>query len=474
MKKALQAAVNNSKLVLYLKGPDYLNQLWSTSLAYKFLNILVNAPISGLKKLYNRWDSIFSNSLFIKIFEKICEKFYILIGLFLITNMIVPDHRWYNIYGVILSFILFFLFLLKSITSSINRIELESIDFTMVIFFVSIFIATITSLFIRDSMPQFIYYLITFMTVVIIVSSINSYEELYGLVKLVLVGVILTAVYGIYQWKVVGIQVNPSLTDLTINQGMGGRVYSTMGNPNVYGELLVLTIPFFASVIINQKSTLKKAIWSVLSLPVLVILLKTGSRSAWVAFAISIFIFVFFWNKKLVPFLILLGVILLPFLPSSIYKRILTIFNPNDTSLKYRKQILGPSFAMLRDYWVTGVGLGNRVFSVIYQRYKSFGLTTVAHTHNLYIQLWLEAGIFAVASFILLIFRLFKATFVAVYVKKDSRINNILIAALSGILGICVMGFADHVWFYNRILFMFWIDIAIILISLKLLNIKKT
>jgi hypothetical protein len=32
------------------------------------------------------------------------------------------------------------------------------------------------------------------------------------------------------------------------------------------------------------------------------------------------------------------------------------------------------------------------------------------------------------------------------------------------------MGMADHIWFYNRILFMFWINIAIVLASLKLIR----
>lgn len=470
MKKFLESATNNSRIISYLKGPDYLNQLWIKSFLYKMLDIGFNAPISGLKKLHQRWSNIHSNSLIFKLVGILSEKFHILIGLFLILTMIIPDNRWYNIYGVILTLVLFMMFLIKTVIIPKDRIDFSSLDPVLIIFFISIFMAGMASLFPMDSLNNLIYYLITFMTIIIITSSIDSYDDLYSVIKLILIGTLLTALYGVYQWKIVGIQVNPSLTDLTINQGMGGRVYSTMGNPNVYGELLVLTLPFFGTVIINEKTFLKKLIWAVILMPVVVILLKTGSRSAWVAFAVSVFIFVFFWKRKLVPFLILLGILALPFLPSSIYQRILTIFNPNDTSLKYRKQILGPAYAMLRDYWITGVGLGNRVFSIIYQRYKSFGLTTVAHTHNLYVQIWLEAGIVTVSSLVLLVLRLVKRTFIVVKEKKNLKLNNILIASLSSILGLCVMGLADHIWFYNRILFMFWVNIAVILTSLKLIK----
>ncbi len=470
MKKTLEAVFNNSRIISSFKGPDHLNELWTKSFIYRILDAFINTPINWLSKGYFKYESTFKSSFLMKLLKLITNNLNIILGLFLIVNIIIPDHKWYNAYGVILSLMLFVLFIFKVIMSNGDKVDLKDIDFSLIIFFISIFIAAVTSLFPRDSINYLAYYFITFLTIIVIVSSINSYDDLYKMIKLLLIGVFLTALYGAYQWLVVGIQVNPSLTDLTINQGMGGRVYSTMGNPNVYGELLVLTIPFFGTIIFNEKSLIKKAFWLILLMPIMVILLKTGSRSAWVAFAVAMFIFVFFWNRKLVPFLILLGVLAIPFLPNAIFKRIMTIFNSNDTSLKYRQMILGPAFAMLKDYWLTGVGLGNRVFATIYQRYKSFGLTTVAHTHNLYVQLWLEAGLAAVTSLIVLVFRLLREVFRAVRKKKNPKINNILIASLSGVLGLCVMGLADHIWFYNRILFMFWINIAIVLASLKLIR----
>lgn len=473
MVEYFKRTVKNSTFINYLKGPDILQNLWVNSLIFKLLNIIVNFPIQLFRNIYIKWNNAFSNSLFIKILAYLSGKFHYLLGLLLIINMIIPDHKWYNKYGVILTLLIFIMFLFKTIIRKDINIDLSSIDYVLIIFFLATFISGITSLFSRESLNYLIYYFITFLTVIVIVSSINSYKELDVFVKLIVIGTFLTALYGVYQWKIVGIEVNPSLTDLTINQGMGGRVYSTMGNPNVYGELLVLTLPFFCPIVLNEKSFFKKIFWIIISLPILLILIKTGSRSAWGAFAIAIFIFVFLWNKRYTPYLILLGVLALPFLPSSIYKRIMTIFNPNDTSVEYRRRILGPAFAMLRDYWLTGVGLGSRVVNIIYQRYKSFGLTTVAHTHNLYIQLWLEAGLAAILSFIILIFRLIRNTFVSIKNKNNPNLNNILIASLSGILGLCVMGFADYIWFYNRLLYMFWINISIILTSLKLIKLKE-
>ncbi|MDG2861038.1 hypothetical protein P7M27_25650, partial [Vibrio parahaemolyticus] len=97
-------------------------------------------------------------------------------------------------------------------------------------------------------------------------------------------------------------------------------------------------------------------------------------------------------------------------------------------------------------------------------------LTTVAHTHNLFIQLWLEAGVFSIVSFVFLIFRLAKNSYLQIKKSVGTEQSLIVAAALSSVLGILVMGFADYIWFYNRIFLMFWLNISIII---SLLNIKQ-
>lgn len=459
-----------SKIWRFLKGVDYFESLWVNSIFCSTLTKIANAPIKYLRKIYIKYEKAFNHSYGFKFAIWILEKFNVVIGLSIVLTLIIPDNKWHNIYGVMITLLLFLMFFTKTIIKQDESIDIKALDFTSIIFITGISMATITSIFPRDSINYFAYYVISFITVIIIISSVNKVEDLNSIIEIIIIGVFLTALYGIWQWKVIGIEVNPSLTDISVNQGMTGRVYSTMGNPNVYGELLVLTVPFFGAIIFNAKTLIKKVFFAALLIPILVILLKTGSRSAWIAFAFSVFVFVFFKNKKLLPFMILAGLIAIPMLPQSIYKRILTIFNPNDTSVKYRKQILEPAMPMLRDYWFNGVGLGNNVFNVIYKRYKSFTLKTVAHTHNLYLQIWLEAGFAAIISFIWLMSRIIRKSVIAIFEKKDKSINNILIATISGISGILVMGFADHVWFYNRILFMFWVVVALVFSSFKLLN----
>jgi len=470
MKDFLANQFENSKLLYYLKTNTATNTNWLKSFTFYILVFVFSLPSILINFLYRKFNKLFETSLFIRYFKLIGIHLNFLIGLCIVLIFNIPDHLWSNLYGVFMIIMITAFFYLKKGLSDNPKLELEKIDYSLVIFFSTLFIAGLTSLFPQESLNQLIFYFFTFVLVAVISMEMDSIDKIINLTKFIAVSAFLTSIYGLYQWQIVGIEVNPSLTDLSINQGLGARVFSSFGNPNVYGEFLVLSIPFFFPLILKSKKMAHKIIYAVSLIPILLMLFKTGSRSSWIAFAVCIFIFVFLWNKKYIPILIVLGLMAIPFLPSSILNRLMTIFNPNDSSLQYRQMIMGPALIMLRDYWVTGVGLGSKTVSLIYQRYKGFGLTTVAHTHNLFIQLWLEAGVFSIVSFVFLIFRLAKNSYLQIKKSVGTEQSLIVAAALSSVLGILVMGFADYIWFYNRIFLMFWLNISIII---SLLNIKQ-
>jgi O-antigen ligase len=470
MKNSTGNVVSESKILNYIKGPDICQKLWRQGILFYILDNIFNIPAKLLKKLSAKTESVIESSFFMKLGKYVTDRMYLVIGLLLVFNMIIPDHLWHNVYGVMMVAALCMIFIFKLLVDKDTFIDIANVDYASVLFFFSIFLAAVTSLFPGESLNYLIYYFISFIFMIILVSSINSLEGLTILIKLVVLGTVFTALYGVYQWKVIGIAVDPSLVDLSISGDLGGRVYSTMGNSNVYGELLVLTAPFLGAIVVNEKSWPKRIFWGAMLLPIMLILLKTGSRSAWGACAAAAFVFVLLWNKKLLPLFFLLGAIAVPLLPSSIYNRILTVFKDTDSSMSYRQKIFACAVSMLRDFWTTGVGLGTKVFITVFEKYKAFGLTRVAHTHNFYLQLWLEAGICAIATFMLTILRLIRNTYAALRRKLRPEATNILISALSAVIGVLVIAFVDHIWFYNRILFMTWAVFAIALAAIKLIN----
>ena len=468
MKDLIKNTIESSLVLSYFRGPDKSQQSWSDSLLLHILHTIVNFPGKLLKAIYSRWETMFENSYAIKLLRYVTENLHLVIGLVLIIFMMVPYHLWQNEYGVMLTAGLSALFFLRLMINRKSLIETPSIDYSVLLFFVSIATAAATSLFPGESLRYLVHYIVAFIFMIIIVSTVDSKEKSIMLIRFIAAGTFLTALYGIFQWKVTGIAVDPSTTDLTLNPDLGGRVYSTMGNANVYGEMLVLTIPFFIALIFNEKSILKKAAWFIALMPVITVLFKTGSRSSWIALAAAALVFVFFWNMKFIPVIFIIGLIAIPFLPSWVTNRIMTIFSGQDSSIGYRSKIFASSMPMLKDYWTTGVGLGPGVVSTIFQRYKTFGLTKVAHSHILYLQLWLEAGLAALLSFLLIIFRMVRNAFEAMIKKKDPETGKIMFAALAGAAGLLTMGLADHVFFFTRIMFLFWINISVILASVKI------
>jgi len=65
------------------------------------------------------------------------------------------------------------------------------------------------------------------------------------------------------------------------------------------------------------------------------------------------------------------------------------------------------------------------------------------------------------------IFRMVRSVFEAMINRKDTVANNVMFAAISGIAGLLAMGLADHVWFFQRIMLLFWVNIAVILTVVK-------
>ncbi len=470
--------VINSRFWSYFYRQDRLDSQWEGSLVNMVLSFILNIPTRIFRFIYDRLEIFLEHSYIHRFLVYLAGHFHFLFGLVIIFTMIVPDHLWFNAFGVITVFGLFFIYLIKTTVHRDFDFSLDKMDLAIIVFGLSIGLSFFLSLYPSKSLKYFIYFAISFMSLLMLLNSTTKDRQIYFIAKALVFASILTAIYGIYQWKIVGIEVNPSLTDLSINQGSSGRVFSTMGNPNIYGELLVLTMPFFLGLFLNEEGLLKKAFYLGGFLLTLVVLLKTGSRSAWIAFAFAMTCFIFFKNKRLLPAFILLGVFMLPFLPDSIYRRLLTAFNPKDSSLSYRKKIQDIAALMLRDYWFTGVGLGTEIFSTVYAGYKSDIVTTVAHTHNLFLQLWLESGLLALLSFLWLGYRIIKKTVFIIRELENKKLVNIMISSLSAIAGIVIMGFADHIWFYNRILYIFWIVMAILLVCYKVglreINSKKT
>lgn len=214
------------------------------------------------------------------------------------------------------------------------------------------------------------YHITCVLCVLLIVSTIEHERQLVRLASFGCLGMAGTAVYAVIQ-RIQGVEVSSSTVDLSLNVNMPGRVYSFYENSNAYAEMLLLLIPVAIALLFGARAKRYRLIGLFSALLGCAAILMTYSRASWIGLAAAAVVFVFLWNRKLLPACIVLGLACIPFLPASILNRILTIFNPNDSSTSSRLPLYEAAVKGVMTSPVTGAGLGA---DAVRQFIKEYGL----------------------------------------------------------------------------------------------------
>ena len=183
-------------------------------------------------------------------------------------------------------------------------------------------------------------------------------------------------------------------------------------------------------------------------------MLLTLSRGAWVGLILAGGIFILLVYPKLLLLTPLILVVLYFVLPDVIIARFTSIGDLSDSSSSYRLSIWLGSIAMLKDYWLCGIGPGVQAFNLVYPAY-SFSTATAQHSHNLFLQLVCDAGIVALVVFVLLIFRYARELCAAFCQSRHPAVRMHLAAFLAGCGGFLAQGMTDFSFYNYRVLFVF-------------------
>ena len=321
----------------------------------------------------------------------------------MMVMLMTPHAMWNNVYGLMGAVALTGLFVVGSASRPKHRLELDTLGPYMTLYMAFICIALAGSLSTRLSLRFFAFHLTGFLLVLLVVSMVRKYEQLQLMVALAVLGLSVAALYGCYQ-SYIGVDIVASQQDMNLNQGMPGRVYSFFDNPNNFAEQLAMLLPLNLALFLN--SHWRGKLLSLLSLGVgLVAIGATYGRASWIGLAGAVLVFLALLNWRWVPVFLLVGLAAIPFLPETIYNRILTIFNAGeDSSVQYRFGIYETTRNLMEDYWARGVGLGTDVMKKVFQTYPTnFDGSYPVHTHNNYLQMWGETGILGLLAYLSLL-----------------------------------------------------------------------
>ena len=238
-------------------------------------------------------------------------------------------------------------------------------------------VAAVFSLMRTQSFKTLPLYVVYFMAFYCAALIFRDRKKLIFALAFLIISAVAVSFLGIYQYVFVKIPTAIAWVDVTQFPELSTRVYATMENPNVLAEYLCLVLPVILGLLWMVKKPLVRLLLFGAALIITLCLIFTFSRGAWVGFTLAILVFAVLKEPRLILAILIIALISPAFMPSVVMNRIASIGSLEDSSNAFRVSIWIAVLRMIRDYWLTGVGLGLDAFARVYRDYMIAGTPAV-------------------------------------------------------------------------------------------------
>lgn len=460
---------HNSRIVSFFTREGAISRGWKHSIFAQLFGFILNLPGLLLRAIYRTFRPVFEGSTAARLGFGAVENTPIAAGWLMLLFFVIPYEFWNNAYSFMGFTVLLIFAILAGMRKSSRRLDIVAIGPYAIAFAGFVLLAWPLSLSSMLSQRFVFYHLSCMLCVLVIVSTVERLSQLKRLVGMVTFAILPMAGYAFLQ-RLSGIEANPSHVDMELNAGMPGRVYAMFDNPNAFGEVLVMLIPLAVALMFASRGWGGRFLGLVGAVLGTGSLIMTYSRAGWIGLLVAALVFLFLWNRKLLPIVIALGFVSVPLWPDAVLNRVLTIFNMKDTSTSSRFPLYQAALRLLEQHPIQGAGLGSDVVrATVKNTNLYYGEAPFVHSHNVYLQIWAETGLLGLLSFLASMGWAVKKGFKTVFGKQGSYpVRMIVIGGVSALLGILVCGIADFIWHYPRVMLMFWFVFAITLAGIRL------
>lgn len=295
---------------------------------------------------------------------------------------------------------------------------------------------------------------------IVLSNAVEGRRQLDTLIVLMVLAGTAVAGYGILQYLFGWGYQSAAWVDSDMFSSISFRVPSTLENPNMLGQYLILLIPVGGAKLLSAKDWLSRGFYFVCCGIMCVCMILTFSRGAWLGLLFAGMVFVLFLNPRLILLAPFALVALYFVLPEAVISRFTSIGNLGDNSTSYRVFIWMGVLAMLKDYWLCGIGPGDGAFNMVYPAY-SYNQIVAPHSHNLFLQIICDAGIVALVVFLILLSVYFRMMCSAISREKNWASRMLQIAFTAGVCGFLVQAMTDYSFYNYRVMFLFWAYLAL-------------
>jgi putative inorganic carbon (HCO3(-)) transporter len=234
-------------------------------------------------------------------------------------------------------------------------------------------------------------------------------------------------------------------------------------HPNIAGYLFAMTLPLCLAIAVGERGRMR-ALSLLSGGGQLLALILTYSRGSWLGWWASIFSFGVMLKRWREIWVILTIVGLLLALATPLQERLFTLFRPQtDLSINERMQAMEAGLKLGLEHPVLGVGYGRaRLREGIREQNRNAAteFTHIAHTHNMYVELFAQTGLLGLGTFLwLLIQALSRALSNASRFESPDRVFALGIAAAW--IAFAVTGLGDVPFYHHEIRILFFTLLAL-------------
>jgi len=386
-------------------------------------------------------------------------------------------------------FIIFLLFipLLFFKTLGKNVFRYQKINVLILCFFLTAFLSSFSALNFGLSLSRFVYYSLT--GIVFFYFSIVYFEDFSSVrkfVRMIIIVGLIVSLYGIAEFIIKG---NVFFEEVFNNSNylyyklMKGnmpleaqkRIISTIGHPVTLGFFLIPPIVFSFMEYNLTKELLKKVIYIIISLILIIGMLLTFSRGSWIALFVSLCVFNYKKKKNIIGiFLPVIIIIAALVLTSGEIKEILIKRDPStylqDPYNKNRVMSYLTVSKILVDYPL--IGIGNANFRLVRNQYDEFA-TNIDAPDNMLLMELAENGILGMSLFCLIIYYLLKFLKMAYQNTHDLRTKEFLWGFFCIFIGFFVNMLTFDILYQPIPRIIFWNIAGISMIMINFLNIEE-
>ena len=414
---------------------------WEQTSVYRALGTLSALPVRALSRLPLKAPKRRGGLTF--------SQWFLLFGAE--AMLCVPHGAWNNLYAVVFALAALAVYWLDCAAGKREALNPGALGWAVLGFLLVTLLCTLQAQSKAGNLRVAVFYWTGFLLAYLTAAQFRRRDERHTAAAVLYITLLSISLYGLRNYFF-----GAEASDVPIDGVVYRRLGATLEHGINCGEFIAMALPITLVWALRAPTAKRRVLLTLpLLLPCAAILL-TYARTGWIMLALSLAVLLWYKKKILLLPAAALGIAALFLLPESLQARFLSMLDFSNASASGRFVLWQECFALWKDNFLLGIGLGPENFYAAYAPYAT-GLLDFQppHTNLLYLDMFLSTGLPGGLLFCCFFFGIFVRLFRtrrAIPKAQNRWETQALIAALAGA---ALGGIPEYIWFYPRILF-FW------------------